>query len=287
MFREHVAPSATANGKLEVYGAPPLSALPSEQLRLQLTSPGYCPPEQVIAEEMVEGGCWGGEGGDDGGDGGDGGDDGGDGGGGGDGGDGGGGGRKQSSHPARLVNPSVIHWIGVPSGTTPSGLVIGVSRATVPRAPHAPHSRRVHRTAKANDRHRCGWRRGRRRWLRRVKGALATCVSRVGADGDLNVIVFSRLSGDDELADDKPAQDRAVTGLGRAPLVLLVLGQDCPSLDSTPRSSYRREEVHVHLVDEVRPDDAKVVVVAACIAADAERDYERATLCGVTVLDVV
>ena len=104
-----------------VYGAPPLSVVSSEELRLQPTSFAYDPPEQVIAEEMVEGGCWGGEGGDDGGDGGDGGDDGGDGGGGGDGGAGGGGGRKQSSHPARLVNPSVIHWIGVPSGTTPSG----------------------------------------------------------------------------------------------------------------------------------------------------------------------
>ena len=91
----------------------------------------------------VPGGCGGGEGGD-------GGDDGGVGGGGGNGGDeggggcgsgegdeggeggceggvggaggaGGGGGGKQSSQPARLVNPSVIHWIGVPSGTTPSG----------------------------------------------------------------------------------------------------------------------------------------------------------------------
>eukprot|EP00964_Phaeocystis_antarctica_P042098 scaffold24101_cov63-Phaeocystis_antarctica.AAC.1 len=113
-----------------------------------------------------------------------------------------------------------------------------------------------------------------------LKGALATCVSRVGADGDLSIIVLSRLGGDDELADDKPAQDRAVTGLGRAPLVLLVLGQDCPSLDSTPISSYRREEVHVHLVDEVRPDDAKVVGVAACIAADAERGDELAAFHG-------
>ena len=38
MFRVHVAPSATANGTREVYGAPPLSVVPSEQLRLQTTS---------------------------------------------------------------------------------------------------------------------------------------------------------------------------------------------------------------------------------------------------------
>ena len=52
----HVAPSTTTNGKLEVYGAPPLSVVSSAQLRLQPTSFGYDPPEQVIAEEMVEGG---------------------------------------------------------------------------------------------------------------------------------------------------------------------------------------------------------------------------------------
>ena len=63
----HVAPSATANGDFEVYGAPPLSMVPSEQLRLQPTSSGYDPPEQVIAEEMIEGSCEvGGEGGEDG-----------------------------------------------------------------------------------------------------------------------------------------------------------------------------------------------------------------------------
>eukprot|EP00964_Phaeocystis_antarctica_P046884 scaffold27098_cov53-Phaeocystis_antarctica.AAC.3 len=60
MLRVHVAPSATANDTLEVYGAPPLSVVSSEQLRLQPTSPGYdppaCPPEQVIAEEIVGGG---------------------------------------------------------------------------------------------------------------------------------------------------------------------------------------------------------------------------------------
>ena len=61
IFRVHVAPSATANGMLEVYGAPPLSVVSSEQLRLQPTSPGYPPPEQVIAEEIV--GAAGGEGG--------------------------------------------------------------------------------------------------------------------------------------------------------------------------------------------------------------------------------
>ena len=66
----HVAPSATANGELEVYGAPPLSVVPSEQLRLQPTSPGNDPAEQVIAEDMVSGsggeGSEGGEGGEDG-----------------------------------------------------------------------------------------------------------------------------------------------------------------------------------------------------------------------------
>ena len=40
MSRVHVAPSVTASGALEVYGAPPLSVVPSEQLRLQPTSPG-------------------------------------------------------------------------------------------------------------------------------------------------------------------------------------------------------------------------------------------------------
>eukprot|EP00964_Phaeocystis_antarctica_P099762 scaffold65557_cov49-Phaeocystis_antarctica.AAC.2 len=63
MSRVHVAPSATANGKLEVYGAPPLSVVSSEQLRLQPTSLCHDPPEQVIAEKMVEDGCEGGEGG--------------------------------------------------------------------------------------------------------------------------------------------------------------------------------------------------------------------------------
>eukprot|EP00964_Phaeocystis_antarctica_P005384 scaffold2947_cov67-Phaeocystis_antarctica.AAC.1 len=65
MPRVHVAPSATANSTLEVYGAPPLSVVPSEQLRLQPTSLGYDPLEQVIAEEMVKGLCedGGGEGG--------------------------------------------------------------------------------------------------------------------------------------------------------------------------------------------------------------------------------
>eukprot|EP00964_Phaeocystis_antarctica_P121581 scaffold85237_cov52-Phaeocystis_antarctica.AAC.2 len=64
MSRVHVAPCATANGKLEVYGAPPLSVGPSEQLRLQPTSLGYEPLEQVIAEEVVEaGGENGGDGG--------------------------------------------------------------------------------------------------------------------------------------------------------------------------------------------------------------------------------
>eukprot|EP00964_Phaeocystis_antarctica_P021387 scaffold11859_cov62-Phaeocystis_antarctica.AAC.2 len=56
MLSVHVAPSATTNGKLEVYGAPPLSVMSPAQLRLQPTSFGYDPLEQVIAEEMVEGG---------------------------------------------------------------------------------------------------------------------------------------------------------------------------------------------------------------------------------------
>eukprot|EP00964_Phaeocystis_antarctica_P034930 scaffold19910_cov70-Phaeocystis_antarctica.AAC.5 len=54
MYRVHVVPGATANGTLEVYGAPPLSVVLSEQLRLQPTSFAYDPPEQVIAEEVVE-----------------------------------------------------------------------------------------------------------------------------------------------------------------------------------------------------------------------------------------
>ena len=102
MSRVHVAPSATANGMLEVYGAPPLSVVPSEQLRLQPISSGYEPPEQVIIEEMVGGdggggkvgGAGGGRGGK-GGNGGDTGEGGGEGGsGGGEGGDGGEGGRE-------------------------------------------------------------------------------------------------------------------------------------------------------------------------------------------------
>ena len=40
MTRVHVAPSATASGTLEVYGAPPLSVVSSEQLRLQPMSLG-------------------------------------------------------------------------------------------------------------------------------------------------------------------------------------------------------------------------------------------------------
>ena len=53
MLRVHVAPRATANSTSEVYGALPLSVVPSEQVRLQPTSLGYDPREQVIAEEMV------------------------------------------------------------------------------------------------------------------------------------------------------------------------------------------------------------------------------------------
>ena len=69
MSRVHVAPSATASGTLDAYGAPPLSVLSSEQVRLQPTSAGHEPPEQVIAEEIVDaaggdGGCGGRGGGD-------------------------------------------------------------------------------------------------------------------------------------------------------------------------------------------------------------------------------
>ena len=70
--RVHVAPSATdkeplsADGSLEAYGAPPLSVVPSEQLRLQpiheSPTPLDDPLEQVIAEE-IDGGGGGGDGG--------------------------------------------------------------------------------------------------------------------------------------------------------------------------------------------------------------------------------
>ena len=63
MSRVHVAPGVTASGTLEVYGAPPLSVVSSEQLRLQPTSSGYDPLEQVIAEEIVGAGGEGGGGG--------------------------------------------------------------------------------------------------------------------------------------------------------------------------------------------------------------------------------
>merc|ERR1712021_153690 len=60
MSKVHVAPCTTANGPLEVYGAPPMSEVPSEQLRLQLTSFCHVPPEQVIVEDtdqLVEHHC--------------------------------------------------------------------------------------------------------------------------------------------------------------------------------------------------------------------------------------
>ena len=50
--RVHVAPASTASGTLEVYGAPPLRVVPSEQPRLQPTSVGHDPLEQVITEDM-------------------------------------------------------------------------------------------------------------------------------------------------------------------------------------------------------------------------------------------
>ena len=56
----HVAPSATT--KVELYGAPPLRVVPSEQLRLQPTSNGQPPLEQVIVEDTGEGGGLGGGG---------------------------------------------------------------------------------------------------------------------------------------------------------------------------------------------------------------------------------
>jgi hypothetical protein len=43
MLSVQFALSVTANGKPEAYGAEPLSVVPSEQLRLQLTSSGYEP----------------------------------------------------------------------------------------------------------------------------------------------------------------------------------------------------------------------------------------------------
>ena len=50
MSRVHTAPSATANGWLEVYGAPPLSVESSEQLRLQPISLRYDPLEYEYEE---------------------------------------------------------------------------------------------------------------------------------------------------------------------------------------------------------------------------------------------
>jgi len=95
MSRVHVAPSATVSGTLEVYGAPPLSVVSSEQLRLQPTSLGYDPLEQAIVEDVGSGegggGAGEGEGGGGLGDGGGGLGDGGEGDGGGEEGDGGGG----------------------------------------------------------------------------------------------------------------------------------------------------------------------------------------------------
>eukprot|EP00964_Phaeocystis_antarctica_P082238 scaffold51564_cov76-Phaeocystis_antarctica.AAC.1 len=62
--RIHVAPSTTVNSTLEVYGAPPLSVVPSEQLRLQPTSLASDPLEQMIVKKIVGlgGGSDGGEG---------------------------------------------------------------------------------------------------------------------------------------------------------------------------------------------------------------------------------
>ena len=97
-------------------------------LEMNETSQLAIAPYVIMVEEAFKSNAWtasfreavlvkvpGGDAGGEGGEGGEGGD------GGADGGTGGGGGRKQSSQPARLVLPSVIHWIGVPSGTTPSG----------------------------------------------------------------------------------------------------------------------------------------------------------------------
>ena len=55
MLRVHVVPSPTTNGTLELYGAPPLSVVLSEQLRLQSISTGYPPGEQEIIEEITGG----------------------------------------------------------------------------------------------------------------------------------------------------------------------------------------------------------------------------------------
>ena len=102
MLSVQSALSATANGKLGAYGAPPLSVVPSEQLRLQPTSPGYEPSEQVITEETdsAAGGEDSGNGGDDG-DGGDSGDPGGGAEGGRSGGREGGGGENGAQQPAQ------------------------------------------------------------------------------------------------------------------------------------------------------------------------------------------
>ena len=69
------APPPMARSRCNLlYGAPPLSVVSSEQLRLQPTSFAYDPPEQVIGEEMVgDNGGEGGEGGGNGGEGGEGG----------------------------------------------------------------------------------------------------------------------------------------------------------------------------------------------------------------------
>ena len=131
MSRVHVAPSATANGKLEVYGAPPLSVVLSEQLRLHPTSSFHSPLEQLIAEEMVEvpmaggsgsGGAVGGDGG--GGVGGGGGEgDGGSGGGGGEGDGSGGSGRvgqypQLPSHLSRNFAGSPVHLVNFTKGAS-------------------------------------------------------------------------------------------------------------------------------------------------------------------------
>ena len=62
MTKVQFAPIATANGTLKMYGAPPLSVVPSEQLRLQPSALGFSPPAKVIVEMMVGGGS-GGDGG--------------------------------------------------------------------------------------------------------------------------------------------------------------------------------------------------------------------------------
>ena len=54
MLSVHVALGDTASGQIESYGLPPLSVVLSEQARVQPTSCGHPPSEQVITEKTCE-----------------------------------------------------------------------------------------------------------------------------------------------------------------------------------------------------------------------------------------